>query len=335
MGSPLHRLDPAQEPLFVGRIVHCAHYGGPYPGSFIPMLIGATVAARDRGYETTICFSELARERQWLHELSGLAEIRFVTPSGGRVTRRQLKHVLDESNGLPTVIHTHFGAFDRTSALLRLQRKRTVVLWHMHSAFNRSVRPRSKAYGAVFGRIVDAILCVSPAIYEEVLARRFPRGKLRQLPNAIDLVRFGPISAKERAAARRELGISPSALVALHFGWDWHRKGGDLLLAAAELMVSDPGVVFITLVSEGADRGQVQGHPNVEAVHPYANVAALYAAADVFLSCSTAEGMPFALLEALARGLPVVATDLPIARTLLAQLPGARVVEPDPRAVSL
>ena len=54
MGSALHRSEPVHDSRLAGRIVHCAHFEAPYPGSFIPMLIGATVAARDRGYETTI-----------------------------------------------------------------------------------------------------------------------------------------------------------------------------------------------------------------------------------------------------------------------------------------
>jgi glycosyltransferase involved in cell wall biosynthesis len=46
-------------------------------------------------------------------------------------------------------------------------------------------------------------------------------------------------------------------------------------------------------------------------IEPVDDVATLYAAADVFLSTSRAEGTPFAVAEALACGLPVVATEIP------------------------
>jgi len=301
------------------------------------MLAGAARAAHDRGYETTICFSEVARGRAWLDELGGLADIRFITSSGTRAALRQLKPILDQTSGHPTVLHTHFGNFDVAAALLGLQRRRTAVLWHAHSASNRRIRLRSKTYGTVFGHIVDAVLCVSAEIYQEALERGYPRGKLRQLPNAIDLTRFGPITHSERIAARRKLGLSPSARVVLHLGWDWHRKGGDLLLAAADLMISEPDLAFLTVVGEGTDeapRDRFDGHPNVHPLPPHGAVNELYAAADVFLNCSRAEGMPYSLLEALARGLLVVATDLPVARGLLDELPGARVVAPDPIAIS-
>lgn len=61
------------------------------------------------------------------------------------------------------------------------------------------------------------------------MSRHYPPGKLRQLPNAIDLERFGPVTQDERAAARRKLGLSPDARVIHHFCWDWHVKGRDLL----------------------------------------------------------------------------------------------------------
>jgi len=79
---------------------------------------------------------------------------------------------------------------------------------------------------------------------------------------------------------------------------------------------------------------QFEYHPNVRRLAPHGAVNELYAAADIFLNCSRSEGMPFALLEALARGLLVVATDLPVQRELLDGLPGARAVAPDPIAIS-
>jgi glycosyltransferase involved in cell wall biosynthesis len=300
------------------------------------MLAGAARAARERGLETTICFSDIARGRAWLQELNDLADVRFIEGSGSRTAMPQLKRVLEEGGRLPTVLHTHFGTFDVAAALLGVQRRNTAVLWHAHSAGERRIRLRSKAYGAVLGRIVDAILCVSPEIHEECLERRFPRGKLRQMPNAIDLARFAPIAPEERAAARDRLGLPESAQVVLHFGWDWLRKGGDLLLAAADLM-QEPEPVFLTVTGEGpgdAPRDRLERHPTVRALAPHGDVRELYAAADVFVNCSRAEGMPYSLLEALARGLPVLATDLPVQREVLAGLPGARVVAAEPAAIA-
>jgi glycosyltransferase involved in cell wall biosynthesis len=102
-------------------------------------------------------------------------------------------------------------------------------------------------------------------------------------------------------------------------------------------MGPEPGLVFLAVVGEGATDvpwDVIEHHPTVTALAPRSNVKELYAAADVFLNCSRSEGMPYAVLEALACGLPVVATDLPVARYVLDGLPGARVIPPEPRAMA-
>jgi glycosyltransferase involved in cell wall biosynthesis len=319
------------------RVVHCADYRGPYSGSFVPMLVAAGKAARDAGYETTICFSEVARGRPWLIELAGLADVRFIERSGIRGDMLQLRRIIDESDR-PTVLHTHFGSFDEATSLLRLQRRHTAVLWHAHSGSTRRIRLRSQAAGAVFGRLVNGVICVSPAMSEEMLARRFPPAKLRVLPNAIDVDRFPPISKRERVATRSALGIDPSAKVVLHFAWNWDVKGGALLLEVAGAMASDPDVTFLTVVGENArdvPEQELRSHAGVRAIGPRGEVNELYAAADAFLNCSRAEGgLPYAVLEALARGLPAVVTVPPVRRELVDGLPAGRAVRRDAGAVA-
>jgi glycosyltransferase involved in cell wall biosynthesis len=335
MSSAAGSVVPVRDGEAVGRIIHLASYGGPYAGSFVPMLTAVAGAARERGYETTICFSEIARGRSWLDDITGVADVRFIDDGGLRSKVVQISRIIGEANGRPTVLHTHFGEFDVAAALLGASRRKRAVLWHAHGGRSRTIRLRSRLYAAVFGRMVDAILCVSPTIYEEARAMGYPIAKLRQFPNAIDTVRFSPITTGEREQARRELEQSSSDSLVLHLGWDWERKGGDLLLAAADLIAAEADLEFLTVLGEGedADRDRFQAHPTVHALPPRGEVNALYAAADVFLNCSRSEGMPYSLLEALARGLLVVATDLPVQRELLEGLPGARIVSADPGAI--
>lgn len=301
------------------------------------MLAAAVDASREAGYETTICFSEVARGRSWVPELSRLAEIYFIEVSGILDEVRQLREVLRESDGRPTILHTHFGEFDLAAALASKTRRRTAVLWHAHSGTTRRIRMRSKIAGVAFGEIVNGVICVGPAMYEEMLARHFPARKLRLLQNAVDIARFTPISDEERRVARDILQVPPSARVVLHFAWGWDIKGGDLLLATAEKFANGRDVRFISVLGEGgggAPLARIAQHANVRTIGPRADVNELYAAADVYLNCSRAEGgLPFAVLEALSRGLSVVVTDPPVMPGIVSGLPGGRAVPRQPEAL--
>ena len=245
------------------------------------MLSASATAARVEGYETTICFSEVARDRPWLEELDGLADIRFIERTGIRGVMRQLSRVLSEGNGSPVLLHTHFGTFDEAAALLGIRRRHTAVLSHLHSGNPRPVRLRSKAYGAVMGHLVDGVICVSREVYDQARARAVPASKL--LPNAIDPDRFPPITPDERGEARRALNLAPEAEVVVHFAWDWHIKGGDRLLAVADAMATRPNLTFLTVLSEhraGVPADELERRPNVRALGPRDNVNELYAAAD-------------------------------------------------------
>jgi glycosyltransferase involved in cell wall biosynthesis len=176
------------------------------------------------------------------------------------------------------------------------------------------------------------MLCVSPDIRRELRRRLAPARKLRDFPNAVDTARFSPPQPGAREAARRELGLPNAARVVVHFGWSWHRKGGDLMLAASERLDDLDQLIVLTVVSE--DPPGLADAARVRALPPTDDVSRLYAAADAFLSCSRAEGAPLAVLEALACGLPVVGTDLQIQREVLSGLPGGLAVPPDPAEIA-
>jgi glycosyltransferase involved in cell wall biosynthesis len=334
------RASRAQQPI---HVIHCADYAGPYPGSFVPMLAAAANEAQGRGYQTTVGLADEARNRPWLSELHDISEVRFFSVNQSRVAGiwpaiGELRSVLRASPN-PTVIHTHFTTFDIPAALIRLRDPKVAVIWHEHTPLRGDPRAqlRNTLRYACLGSLVSQILCVSPELRTTLLSRRAPGRKLLDFPNAIDLRRFSRVSPSERALARRSLGLPKHARVVLHFGWNWQVKGGDLMLAAAEDLATDPDLVVLTVIGENAaDDGvpALEGNPIVRALGPTNDVNRLYAAADVFLSCSRAEGMPFAVLEALACGLPVVATDLPVQRDLLAGLPGAATVASEPSSIA-
>jgi glycosyltransferase involved in cell wall biosynthesis len=303
------------------------------------MLVAAASCARENGYRTTVCFSPVARRRPWLGAFDGIADVRFVDPSDLRKATGALRAMLGDRRSGPAVLHTHFGQFDIAAALSARMRGRTVTIWHAHSGSDPTNFPRlrTRGFAALFGRLIDEIICVSPQIYDAALIHGFPPRVLRIVPNAIDTERFSLITDTERRDARAQLGLDQRCRLALQFAWHWTTKGGDRMLAAAARLVTIKDLRILIVVGErpaDSPRQQILEHRNIIALSPRENVRDLFAAADVFVNCSRSEGMPYAVLEALSRGLPVLATELPVQRELLGGLPGARVVAPEPASIA-
>lgn len=127
------------------------------------------------------------------------------------------------------------------------------------------------------------------------------------------------VSAEERRAIRNKLGVAEGESLVLAVGRLSHEKGhADLVAALAALRGLDPGLNFkLVVVGEGPERVRVEGAAReaglagrvVFAGHA-ADVRPFYAAADVLALPSHSEGSPNVLLEAMAAGLPVVATSV-------------------------
>jgi starch synthase len=148
---------------------------------------------------------------------------------------------------------------------------------------------------------------------------RVQPARIAQIFNPIDTSVWRPAG---REATRSELGISADAVVAIWHGQvQMHRKGLDLLVEAwSEIERARPGRdLELLLVGSGIDAGDVQTSINARGlrgarllarwVNDRAEMARLLSAADLYVFPSRHEGFPLAPVEAMACGLPVVATD--------------------------
>lgn len=317
------------------HVVVLADYGGPYAGSFVPMLRAVRLEARRRGHTMHTVFTPVARGRGWLSELAddGMP-ISFAGSTGSRDLVAAIEAALPAGSA-PAVMHSHFTAFDVPALRIARGRAETAVIWHVHTRLEPSIRVRAAnavKFG-VLGRRVDRIVCVAPHIAVAVRRRLGPRRRITTIPNAVETARF-PLRTPERVAAVRErLGIPSEALVLLHFGRMWELKGGDLLLEAVRRL-ADRGTEVTVLTVSGdeparADAARLRLDGVVRPIEPMDDVGDLYAAADAFVSCSRAEGMPYSLLEAAATGTGLLASDIAGQGQLARLLPGARVVALD------
>lgn len=161
--------------------------------------------------------------------------------------------------------------------------------------------------------------------------------RLHVLRNGVDLERFRPLPQDQM---RAELGVGGEPLL-LSVGHLIERKGHHVAIEAlAELAKSRPGVRLV-VIGEGVERTSltalaqrlgVADKVRLTGSLPNIDLLKWYSAADVLLLCSSREGWANVLLESMACGTPVVATDIwgtpevvaaPEAGRLVAQRAGA------------
>ena len=156
-----------------------------------------------------------------------------------------------------------------------------------------------------------------------------PKSRVAVLPNG---VRF---TAPERSTLRTELGLTPADRLIVAVGNLYPVKGHRHLIDAVAMLADRHPTVHVAIAGRGdlADAllAQSRAHGVDTRVHLLglrSDVAAVLAAADVFVLPSLSEGLPLALLEAMFAGCPIVATNVGEVRVALAYGSAGILVEP-------
>lgn len=160
--------------------------------------------------------------------------------------------------------------------------------------------------------IAVAAACRDFLIHHESI----PPEKITLVPNAIDLRRFSP-GTIDRRESRAKLGLPPEAPVIAGVGRLNPQKNFSLFLEiAAALSAEMPGVRFL-LAGEGPEEPLLREQASTLGIADrvvfagyVSDTRLVYSASDILLMPSRFEGLPMTLLEAMAMGLPVVASNL-------------------------
>jgi glycosyltransferase involved in cell wall biosynthesis len=213
------------------------------------------------------------------------------------------------------VVHSHNTcAFIFGTLGARLAGVRTIVHTDHARAFPDRFRYMAAEY--LLSHLVYRVVGVS-APTSEALHRyeRIPRRKLVTVPNGIDRSRY--TVALDRGQVRRALGIAPEAPVIALAARLTEQKGLQYLLRALPaVIVRHPDVVLL-VAGDGPLRPALEAlaaelgvAPHVRFLGMRDDIAALLRASDVYALPSVWEGLPMAVLEAMAAGLPVVGSDV-------------------------
>ncbi|XVS67058.1 glycosyltransferase [Actinosynnema sp. CA-299493] len=208
------------------------------------------------------------------------------------------------------VVHLHSSKAGLVGRLVVRGRRPTLFQPHMWSFQTTGgvVARAAKVWERVGARWTHQLVCVSD---DELAAGRAigVRGEAEVVCNGVDLDRFRP---GDRVRARRRLGL-PDVPTAVCVGRLVTYKGQDQLLAAWPAVRAQVPGARLVLVGDGPMGEKWRAACDDESVWWWGHddaVADFYAAADVVVMPSRAEGMALVPLEAMACGRSVVAFDV-------------------------
>ncbi len=228
------------------------------------------------------------------------------------------------------VLHSHSEFSDAAALLLRGLTGPPAAMRTVHYGFRYEwrKRPLRRIFltNLLYPLLFSAEVGVSQAITEVMNRRPVSRllGRRAEcIYNAIDLSRFQEVQV-DREARKRSLGLPPEAVVVGSVGRLSEQKGYRYLVeAAARVLERLPQARFL-LIGDGELAAELQAQAQSLGLSgrliftgPRRDVEELLPCLDLFVSSSLWEGLPTAILESMASGTPVVATDVPGTRELV------------------
>ncbi len=190
-----------------------------------------------------------------------------------------------------------------------------ILIHHEHSLIARR-RLNRVILNNLLARVTAAHITVSQALRRQVIDwYRIPPEMVEVIYNGVG-GRFFDAPALRREA-RRKLGVSAAVkVVGMVSRLDWDKGHGYFFAALKEIKGAFP--VKVLLVGSGPNEGEIRARAEreglagiVEFLGMRPDVPELLAAMDLFVLPSDREGFSISLLEAMAAGLPIVASNLP------------------------
>lgn len=282
----------------------CA-YAAPYEGNFVKSLRALEKTYEEKGDKMIYAFPESARDIPWCKELEKHTDVYYLPLAKARIkveTYTLLKRIYRQYSDLK-IVHSHFELYDAPVVLTAP--KNVKVFWHLHDALEGYTGLKNRLehkvqYGFCHKNAI--LLSVSKKHMEYVLKKGFPKINARYIPNGLDTERIKMVSTE----------IDKRKYDFLIFGWEFERKGVDLCIEAIKKLNNDNIKVAIvgTENTENIIKEKYGDISGIEVVQPVPDINKLYEKSKCFLHISRAEGLSYALLEAVYAGLPVICSNI-------------------------
>ena len=209
--------------------------------------------------------------------------------------------------------------------------------------------PKAIMANGIFYRLayrkIDVIIATTSAMMDELNENPLLKGKGAIIANGVDIDKFTPANKEEKIKLREKLGLPKASKIIIFSGAVTHRKGIDILLSTWEMLYQKlsglcPSLLIVGPFREDIAKIDAEDEQTkkivMEIVEKYPeyiylpgmkqNIEDYYRASDLFVLPSRNEGLPNALLEAMACGLNCVVTDFPGIDDLAVTNGGLRII---------
>ncbi len=217
------------------------------------------------------------------------------------------------------IIHSHSQFGDVAALLLRrhVDASHLVRTVHNEREWARQPLRRILLTGGIYPFTFDVELGVSRQVINNLDSRILARLRQRKSVlayNALNISRFAGITHSVETI-RQELGLPKDAIIVGSIGRLTRQKGYHFLIQAFPKVLDEIPNAYLLIVGGGelkteleeeARKLKIEDHVKIPG--PLPQIERIYAALDVFVSSSLWEGLPTVVLEAMAAGVPVVAT---------------------------
>ncbi|MFA5027725.1 MAG: glycosyltransferase [Candidatus Methylomirabilota bacterium] len=222
----------------------------------------------------------------------------------------------------PDIVHTHTakaGALGRVAALLAGVPVR-IHTFHGHVLDGYFSPPVSRLFLAVergLARRTDRIVILGPRLRAAMLALGIGRpDQYAVIPLGLELARFRSVR-RDPLSLRATLGVPAGAPLLGSIGRLVPIKDHPTLFRALAAVPAGPAAPHLAVVGDGECRGELERLAEALGIGARIHflgwrhdLEAILAGCDVVISSSRNEGTPVALIEAMAAGVPVLATDV-------------------------
>lgn len=288
----------------------------------------------DSGVSVTVIAKKNTFKSKW-HEVIDGVEVYRIAPKGSYLP--WIFYLLCKNRKRFDVIHIHGQHLAGAVAIL------TGKLLSLPTVVKITIGGRTRARMGVdklfpkrfriFRRLMNKVtslasvyLAISEEIAQELVSSGFYADRILRIANGVDRQRFHSFPPNDIAETRKALGLPVEKKIVLYSSRLVFRKGFDLVLSAwPDIVRQQPDTHLVVIGSGDRDEEIALKHlcetasGSITKVGSVNNPAPFLAVCDVFIFPSRKEGLPNALLEAMACGCACVASDIGGSRDIIEQ----------------